>query len=206
MTEQELVELCSLGESTTVQYKLEFTTQKQIAEELVAFANTHGGVIVFGAEDNTGRMVGLTYEQIQYISRELGTTANDHVRPVIYVETENIKHKDMVFMVAHVRNGAFKPYKDLSGNIWVKQGADKRRACSMPTSYSAQRASARESTVNSSRISAFFHSHAAVSFKHKRRPKSRAPMPSPIITCSPQTSRSTKPFLIFTVHLSINPE
>lgn len=35
MTEQELIELCSLGESTTVQYKLEFTTQKQIAEELV---------------------------------------------------------------------------------------------------------------------------------------------------------------------------
>ncbi len=28
MTEQELIELCSLGESTTVQYKLEFTTQK----------------------------------------------------------------------------------------------------------------------------------------------------------------------------------
>lgn len=59
MTEQELIELCSLGKSTTVQYKLEFTTQKQIAEELVAFANTRGGIIVFGAEDKTGRMVGL---------------------------------------------------------------------------------------------------------------------------------------------------
>jgi hypothetical protein len=35
MTEKELVEICSLGETTTVQYKLEFTTQKQIAEELV---------------------------------------------------------------------------------------------------------------------------------------------------------------------------
>ena len=44
MTELELIELCSLGESTTVQYKLEFTTQKQIAEELVAFANTRGGM------------------------------------------------------------------------------------------------------------------------------------------------------------------
>ena len=36
MTEKELVQLCKLGESTTVQYKLEFTTQKQIAEEMVA--------------------------------------------------------------------------------------------------------------------------------------------------------------------------
>ena len=127
MTEQELIELCSLGESTTVQYKLEFTTQKQMAEELVAFANTRGGIIVFGAEDKTGKMVGLTYEQVQYTSRELGTTANDYVRPVIYIETETVKHEGMVYMIAYIKNGASKPYKDLSGNIWVKQGADKRR-------------------------------------------------------------------------------
>ena len=127
MTEQELMELCSLGESTTVQYKLEFTTQKQIAEELVAFANTRGGIIVFGAEDKTGRMVGLTYEQVQYTSRELGNTANEHVRPVIYIETETVKHDGMAYVVAYVKNGIYKPYKDLSGNIWVKQGSDKRR-------------------------------------------------------------------------------
>ena len=127
MTEQELVELCSIGESTTVQYKLEFTTQKQIAEELVAFANTRGGIIVFGAEDKTGKMVGLTYEQVQYTSRELGNTANDYVRPVIYIETETVKHEGMAYVIAYVKNGAYKPYKDLSGNIWVKQSSDKRR-------------------------------------------------------------------------------
>ena len=127
MTEQELIDLCSLGESTTVQYKLEFTTQKQIAEELVAFANTRGGIIVFGAEDKTGRMVGLTYEQVQYTSRELGNTANEQVRPVIYIETETVKHEGMAYVVAYVKNGIYKPYKDLSGNIWVKQGSDKRR-------------------------------------------------------------------------------
>ena len=127
MTEQELIELCSLGESTTVQYKLEFTTQKQIAEELVAFANTRGGIIVFGAEDKTEKMVGLTYEQVQYTSRELGNTANEQVRPVIYIETETVKHGGMAYVVAYVKNGIYKPYKDLSGNIWVKQGSDKRR-------------------------------------------------------------------------------
>lgn len=127
MTEHELIELCSLGESTTVQYKLEFTTPKQIAEELVAFANTRGGIIVFGVEDKTGKMLGLTYEQVQYISRELGNTANNLVRPVIYIDIETIKHNDLNFIVAYVKSGADKPYKDLSGNIWVKQGADKRR-------------------------------------------------------------------------------
>ena len=127
MTEQELIELCSIGESTTVQYKLDFTTPKQIAEELVAFANTRGGFIVFGTEDKTGKMVGLTYEQVQFLSRELGNTANDQVRPVIYLDTETVKHNNLLFLVTYVKSGAYKPYKDLSGNIWVKQGADKRR-------------------------------------------------------------------------------
>lgn len=127
MTEKELVQLCKLGETTTTQFKLEFTTQKQIAEEMVAFANTRGGVIIFGAEDKTGKMVGLTYEQVQYTSRELGNTANEQVRPVIYLETEVVMHDDMAYLLAFVKNGVYKPYKDLSGNIWVKQGADKRR-------------------------------------------------------------------------------
>ena len=127
MTEREFVELCSLGETTTVQFKLEFTTTKQIAEEMVAFANTRGGVIVFGAEDKTGKMVGLTYEQLQYTSRELGNTANDHVKPAIYIETETLKHGGQAYLLAYIKNGEYKPYKDLSGNIWVKQGADKRR-------------------------------------------------------------------------------
>lgn len=127
MTEKELVQLCKLGETTTTQYKLEFTTQKQIAEELVAFANTRGGVIIFGAEDKTGKMVGLTYEQVQYTTRELGNTANEQVRPIIYLETEVVMHEEKAFLLAYVKNGEYKPYKDLSGNIWVKQGADKRR-------------------------------------------------------------------------------
>lgn len=127
MTEKELVQLCKLGETTTTQFKLVFTSQKQIAEEMVAFANTRGGIIIFGTEDKTGKMVGLTYEQVQYTTRELGNTANEHVRPTIYMETEVVMHNDKAFLLAYVKNGEYKPYKDLSGNIWVKQGADKRR-------------------------------------------------------------------------------
>lgn len=72
-------------------------------------------------------MVGLTYEQVQYTSRELGNTANEHVRPIIYIETEIVMHEEMAYLIAYVKNGEYKPYKDLAGNIWVKQSSDKRR-------------------------------------------------------------------------------
>ena len=85
MTEEELKDLCLCGETTKVQFKEAFTSQKEIAKEMIAFANTKGGVILFGVEDKSGKLVGLSYDEIQTISRELGNTANEQVRPTIYI-------------------------------------------------------------------------------------------------------------------------
>ena len=48
MNKDEFIELCKCGETSRVQFKQEFTTQVKIAQEMVAFANSHGGVILFG--------------------------------------------------------------------------------------------------------------------------------------------------------------
>lgn len=127
MTEREFKEICLCGETTRVQFKREFTTQKEIAKEMIAFANSRGGMILFGVEDKTGELVGLSYEQLQQMSRELGNTAQEQVRPTIYIETNVVKADDKHFLVCHVADGRNKPYKNLQGEIWVKQGADKRR-------------------------------------------------------------------------------
>jgi len=127
MTSEELKDIALCGETTTVQFKQEFTGQKEIAKEMVAFANTRGGKMLFGVEDKTGKLVGLSYDEIQTISRELGNAANEQVRPTIYIETEVVRVDDMRFLVCTVAQGKNKPYKNLTGEIWVKQGADKRR-------------------------------------------------------------------------------
>lgn len=127
MTEQKFIELCQCGETTRVQYKEIFTTDKKMAEEFVAFANTHGGVILLGVRDKTGEMIGLSYDQLQEFSSSLGNVANEQVRPTIYIETEVVSVEGKRFLVCYIAEGKNKPYKDLSGNIYVKQGADKRR-------------------------------------------------------------------------------
>ncbi len=71
MTEGILKDLCLCGETTKVQFKEMFTSQKEIAKEMVAFANSKGGVILFGVEDKTGKPVGLSYDQIQIIWRTI---------------------------------------------------------------------------------------------------------------------------------------
>ena len=127
MTEDTFKDLCLCGETTRVQFKETFTSQKEIAKEMVAFANTKGGVILFGVEDKTGKPVGLSYDEIQTISRELGNAANEQVRPTIYIETEVVHVDGKHFLVCSIEEGKNKPYKNLNGEIWVKQAADKRR-------------------------------------------------------------------------------
>ena len=127
MTEDTFKDLCLCGETTKVQFKESFTSQKEIAKEMIAFANTKGGVILFGVEDKCGKLVGLSYDEIQVISRELGNAANEQVRPTIYIETEVVRVKEKHFLICSVEEGKNKPYKNLNGEIWVKQGADKRR-------------------------------------------------------------------------------
>lgn len=157
MTTEEFVELCQCGETTTVQYKECFTTQTKIAQEMVAFANTHGGVIMFGVQDKTGKMLGLTFKQLQDTGLELGNTANEQVKPAIYIETEVVKADGKRFLVCHIAEGRNKPYKTNNGEIWVKQVQDKRRVTENSEilelfqdsgSYYAEEATVRDSSVN----------------------------------------------------------
>ncbi len=127
MTATEIKELCLCGETTRVQFKKEFSTPKEIAKEMIAFANSRGGLILFGVEDRTGALIGLTYTELQETSRELGNIAQDQVRPTIYIETEVVKIEEKYFLICNVAEGKNKPYKNLQGEIFVKQGADKRR-------------------------------------------------------------------------------
>lgn len=127
MTQEELKDIARCGETTTIQFKEQFTGQKEIAKEMIAFANTLGGQIFFGIKDKTGELLGLSYDDIQTISRELGNAANEHVRPTIYITTDVVRAEGKHFLVCAVAQGKNKPYKGLNGEIWVKQGADKRR-------------------------------------------------------------------------------
>ena len=126
MTYEELKDIALCGETSKVQFKQEWTSQKEIAKEMIAFANSHGGRILFGVKDKTGDLLGLSYDAIQTISRELGNAANEHVRPTIYINTEVVSAEDIHILVCSISEGKNKPYKNLTGEIWVKQGADKR--------------------------------------------------------------------------------
>ena len=127
MDSKELQLIIKCGETSTVQFKECFPNQDSIAAEMVAMSNARGGMILFGIKDKTGEIIGLSYQEIQQLNSILANIATNLLRPVIYIQTETVIVDERSLLIAHIAEGDNKPYKDLNGIIWTKQGADKRK-------------------------------------------------------------------------------
>ena len=129
METAELIELISRGEDSRHQFKVNISNQDSLAGEIVAFANTEGGRIFIGVTDS-GETRGLVAGDIDRLNQMISNASSESVVPPVNVRTENVQHPSGIVMVVTVPNGINKPYMDKRGSIWLKTGADKRRAIS----------------------------------------------------------------------------
>ena len=127
MTDAELKKIILQGETSKVQFKELLDNQNSIAAEMIAFANTKGGLLLFGVKDKTGEVVGLDYVQLQNTGTRLAIIASDFVFPEVYITTETVEVDGRNVLCVEVEEGTNKPYKDKNGTIWTKQAGDKRR-------------------------------------------------------------------------------
>ena len=62
MNRKQLIELISQGESSTLEFKRKISSFHKIAKEISAFANTIGGYLLIGVDDD-GSIVGVESEK-----------------------------------------------------------------------------------------------------------------------------------------------
>lgn len=108
LNEQEALRLISEGENSKVEFKRKFTTFEKIARELIAFANSRGGLIFFGVDDN-GEIVGVKSEK--ETEELLLETAKNYCEPEIElnVYVMEIEGKDVV--IGEVKESNRKPHR-----------------------------------------------------------------------------------------------
>lgn len=127
----ELLNIISLGETSKVQFKELIDNQDSVAAEMIALSNSRGGIILFGIKDKTGELVGLNYQQLQETNQKIANIATNLVKPQIFITTEAVQiimdGDNKNILIVYVDEGCAKPYKDTKGQIWVKQGSDKRK-------------------------------------------------------------------------------
>jgi predicted HTH transcriptional regulator len=125
----ELLDIISTGETSKVQFKETLPNPESMSREMVAMSNSLGGMILLGVKDKIGTVTGLTQEQIEYADRKVAEFA-DNLKPPIYLATEVVKIVEdsgtKNVLIVHVNEGINKPYKTPQGEIYVKQGSNKR--------------------------------------------------------------------------------
>ncbi|MDR3199462.1 MAG: putative DNA binding domain-containing protein [Planctomycetaceae bacterium] len=127
----ELLDIIRNGKTNTVQQFKQEIDDDKITAEMIAMANSKGGMIIIGVQDTAGNITGLSYEQLQSYNNRLATIANDKIKPQIFIFTEvvtvNVNNEDKKVLIITIQEGINKPYKDKNGTIWIKQGSDKRK-------------------------------------------------------------------------------
>ena len=145
------------GEVSGMQFKERILDKYDIACELVAFSNSHGGKLVVGIKDKTGETNALSYSEVQETTNLLSDIASENVVPSILIKIDTVEVEDGNLVIATVKEGLNKPYHDNKGIVWVKNGADKRKVfdnaelAEMMTdcgSFAPDEAGVRDATVN----------------------------------------------------------
>lgn len=110
MKRHELREIIAGGESSTVEFKRKFTTPEKIAREIIAFANTVGGYLLLGVDDD-GSIAGVRSEKEQVAQVEVAVHT---IIPPLKVEIEIVEIDQQDVVVVRVPNSEVKPHRYIS--------------------------------------------------------------------------------------------
>ncbi|MCS6807589.1 MAG: ATP-binding protein [Bacteroidota bacterium] len=108
MTRRQLKEIIAAGESETVEFKRKFSSDAKIAKELIAFANSKGGYLLIGVDDDKA-IVGVRSEKEEI--GQLEAVCYYHIDPPLdpRIEVITIEHKDVI--VLQVEESDKKPHR-----------------------------------------------------------------------------------------------
>src|SRR5579885_1657189 len=114
------------GADTFLELKVKLSTHERIAQGIAALANTGGGVIVFGVNDNL-RVEGL--DDPESVRDELVKICREDVVPSVFPFVDIISFDNGTRIVAlDVAAGKRRPYRTTDGRYFVRVGAEKREA------------------------------------------------------------------------------
>ena len=86
----ELIEKIHLGEDTTIEFKRELPHKNSLADEIAAFANARGGVILIGIDDN-GEIVGINRQTLDRAEKAVVEICQDSIDPIVLIFTEKLQ-------------------------------------------------------------------------------------------------------------------
>jgi predicted HTH transcriptional regulator len=109
----ELFKLIEEGENEKIEFKRKFSTSEKIAKEMIAFANTKGGFIFFGVDDD-GKIYGVESEKSELDL--IDTAARFYCDPEVTFKTEIIPIRSKDVVVIEIPESRKKPHRLIDEN------------------------------------------------------------------------------------------
>ena len=122
-TRTELMRLVRGGEDTYLELKVKLSNPERIAQGIVALANTGGGTIVFGVNDQM-RVEGIDHpEEVQ---DELVRICREEIVPPLIPFIDRLAFDNGRRIVALDVQGNRRPYRTRDGRFFIRVGSQKR--------------------------------------------------------------------------------
>ena len=119
----ELLEKIYLGEDSTIEFKRELPERKELSDEMAAFANASGGVILIGVGDN-GEIVGIDRESLDRAEKTVVEICQDSIAPPVHIVTEKRRIDEKNVIKVDVSRSPF-VHRSANG-YFIRQGSTKR--------------------------------------------------------------------------------
>lgn len=122
-TRTELIRLIRGGEDSYLELKVKLSNSERIAQGIVALANTDGGTIIFGVNDQL-RIEGVPNPEA--VQDELVRICREEVYPPIVPLIDCISFDSGRQVVAIEIDGKRRPYRTRDGRFYLRVGDEKR--------------------------------------------------------------------------------
>ncbi len=122
-TRTELLRLIRGGEDTYLELKVKLSNPERITQGIVALANTDGGTIIFGVNDQL-RIEGVSNPE--WVVQELTRICREDVEPPLVPMIDTIAFDSGKRIVALDVDGRRRPYRTRDGRFYMRFGAEKR--------------------------------------------------------------------------------
>ena len=111
------------GEDTYLELKVKLSNSERIAQGIVALANTGGGTIIFGVNDQL-RIEGVSNPE--WVQAEIGRICREEIVPPLVPMIDTIAFDSGKRIVALDIDGKRRPYRTRDGRFYLRFGAEKR--------------------------------------------------------------------------------
>ncbi len=125
MTRAEIVRLLRGGEDTYLELKVRFSNVEKLTAEIIALANTAGGAIIFGVNDQL-RIEGV--DDPESIETQLREICSRLIQPPVFPYINKVAFDNGRRIVLLEVDAQDRPHRTMDDRFYVREGSTKREA------------------------------------------------------------------------------